>query len=169
MFASSSKVWHGLVTGGDISGPASKGIIVESVEKNSPAAEAGIKPGDVIIGLEGADMHRALDLQRALLDRKPGEKISFVLSRSGESMARRITLGSQPDLQKSPSGPVWEALGLELKPIPADEFRAVHQPRYSGGLKITAVRRTVRQPVRASGRAIYWWACTSGKRFLWIT
>ena len=43
-------------------------------------------------------------------------------------------------MQKSPTGPIWEALGLDLKPIPPEEFRLAHQTRYSGGLKITAVR-----------------------------
>ncbi len=140
MLASSNKVWHGVVAGAENPGGSSKGVVVESVEKSSPAIEAGIKPGDVITSLDGEDMHRALDLQRALLDCKPGDKIEFGLRRAGESMAKRLTLGAQPEVQKTPSGPIWEMLGLELKPLAADEFRAAHQTRYSGGLKITAVR-----------------------------
>ena len=116
------------------------GVLVESGEKSSPAAEAGSKPGDLITALDGVEMRRSLDLQRALLDRKPGEQIEVVVSRSGGSAAKRLSLGSQPEVQKSPSGPIWEALGLELKPVPPEEFRSAHQTRYSGGLKITAVR-----------------------------
>ena len=135
-----NKTWHGVVAGDENSGGTSKGVVVESVEKSSPAAEAGIKPGDVITRLDDVEIHRALDLQRAFLDCKPGDKIEIALRRSGESTAKRLILAAQPETQKTPTGPIWEALGLELKPISAEEFRLAHQTRYSGGLKITAVR-----------------------------
>jgi serine protease Do len=138
--ANVGKVWHGVVAGDENSGGSSKGVVVESIEKSSPAAEAGIKSGDVITRLDGVEMHRALDLQRAFLDLKPGDRIDIAIRRSGESMAKHLTLGAQPEVQKSPNGPIWEALGLDLKAIPAEEFRMTHQTRYSGGLKITAVR-----------------------------
>jgi serine protease Do len=138
--ANVNKVWHGMTAGSDDSTGSRSGVFVESVERSSPAAEAGIKPGDLITALDGAEMRRTLDLQRALLDRKPGDQIDVVLNRSGGSMAKRMTLVSQPEVQKTPSGPVWEALGLELKPILPEEFRTTHQTRYSGGLRITSVR-----------------------------
>jgi serine protease Do len=135
-----NKTWHGLVAAAEYPPGASKGVVVASVEKTSPAAEAGIEPGDVIASLDGVEIHRALDLQRALLDRKPGDKIELSLKRSGESIIANLTLAAQPETQKTPTGPIWELLGLDLKPIPAEEFRAAHQTRYRGGLTITAVR-----------------------------
>ncbi len=142
MLASSNagKVWHGVVPAADKSPGTSKGVVVASVEKTSPAVEAGIKSGDVITGLGGMEIRRALDLQRAFLDRKPGEKIELALMRSGESITTTLTLGAQPETQKKSAGPFWDVLGLELKPIPAEEFRAAHQTNYHGGLSITAVR-----------------------------
>jgi len=135
-----NKTWHGLVVAAEYSPGASKGVVVTSVEKTSPAAEAGIEPGDVITSLDGVEIHRALDLQRAFLDRKSGDKIELSLKRSGESIFANLTLAAQPETQKTPTGPIWELLGLDLKPIPAEEFRAAHQTRYRGGLTITAVR-----------------------------
>jgi serine protease Do len=135
-----NKNWHGIVATSENSEGDAKGLAVESVEKNSPAADAGIKSGDVITGLDSVEVRRTLDLQRALLDRKPGDKIKITLSRSGESATKRLTLAALPETQKTPNGPIWEALGMELKPIPAEEFRLAHQSQYGGGLKITAVR-----------------------------
>ena len=109
-------------------------------KRASPAAEAGLEPGDVITSLGGVEIHRALDLQRAFLDRKPGDKIELALQRSGESITKSLTLATQPETQKTAAGPIWEILGLELKPIPAEEFQANHQTRYRGGLTITSVR-----------------------------
>jgi serine protease Do len=138
--SNAGKLWHGVVPATDKSAGASKGVVVASVEKASPAVEAGIKPGDVITDIGGTEIQRPLDLQRSLLDRKPGDKIELALVRSGESISATLTLGAQRETQKKPGGQFWDVLGLELKPIPADEFRAAHQTNYHGGLSITAVK-----------------------------
>jgi serine protease Do len=135
-----AKGWHGVTPSSENSTAPSNGVVVGSIEQTSPAADAGIQPGDVITNLDGQEIKRTLDLQRALLDRKPGEKIEFVLKRSGEPVTVSLKLASQPETQKTPPQPIWDVLGLELQPIPADEFRATHQTRYRGGLKIISVR-----------------------------
>ncbi len=134
-----NKTWHGITAATEKSADAAAGVVVGSIEQTSPAAEAGIQPGDVITSLSGMEIKRTLDLQRALLDHKPGEKIEFALKRSGELINTSLTLAAQPETQKTPPQPVWEVMGLELKAIPAEEFRAAHQTRYRGGLTITTV------------------------------
>ena len=86
--ANAGKVWHGVMAGAENSRGIAKGVVVESIEKSSPAAEAGIKPGDVITRLDGVDIHRALDLQRALLDLKPGDRIDIALSAIGRIVGK---------------------------------------------------------------------------------
>lgn len=142
MLATSSvnKTWHGVVTETDSSAGTAKGLVVASIEKSSPASTAGVEPGDVITSVGGIQIHRALDMQRAFIDRKPGDKIELALTRSGESITKNMTLTGQQETQKSGSGVIWDTLGLELKTIPADEFKANYQTRYRGGLTITGVR-----------------------------
>jgi serine protease Do len=136
-----AKTWLGVALAVDDSAGASKGVVVASVEKGSPAADVGIKPGDVISKFGGVEIHRTLDLQRALLERQPGDKVELSLIRSGESVAANMELAAaRMESKKTPIGPIWDLLGLELKPIPADEFRAAHQTRYRGGLTIMNVR-----------------------------
>ena len=45
-----------------------------------------------------------------------------------------------PDGLAPKATPAWQLLGLELKPIPSEEFRQTFETRYRGGLTVTAVR-----------------------------
>ena len=62
------------------------------------------------------------------------------MRRSGNPFTLSLTLGGVPEKAVAADQPAWELLGVELKPIPADEFRKSHQTRYRGGLTVTAVR-----------------------------
>jgi serine protease Do len=135
-----NKTWHGVLPVAENAADARRGVVVGSIEETSPAAEAGIQPGDTITKLGGVEIKRSLDLQRALLDRKPGEKIEVVLKRAGESVSTSLTLAPQPETEQTPSQTIWETLGLELKSIPTEQFRSAHQTRYRGGLTIISVR-----------------------------
>jgi len=60
------------------------GALVTDVEAGSPAAAAGIRPGDVIVGMDAARFVHARELARALGKRKPGEKVTVAYQREGE-------------------------------------------------------------------------------------
>lgn len=51
----------------------SKGVLVTNVRENSPAADAGIRAGDVIVEADGSEISTELDLQRALSAKKEGD------------------------------------------------------------------------------------------------
>lgn len=130
--------WHGLGIVNDTS--AKNAIIVESVEKQSPAAQVGLQPGDTITAVGETAVERPLDFYRELLDRKAGEQVKLSFKRGGESLAASLTLAQPQTAAKTPSGPMWDLLGLELKPIPPEEFRQLYQTRYRGGLTVLDVR-----------------------------
>jgi serine protease Do len=134
-----NKTWIGMESS-TVASPLRQGMSVGAVEPKSPAAQAGLAAGDVIVGIDGAEIQRPLDFQRAMLDRKPGETIRMAVKRSGTSIDLKLTLGQTHEVAKPVSQPAWEIFGLELKPIPADEFRKTHQTRYRGGLSVAAVR-----------------------------
>jgi serine protease Do len=85
-------------------------------------------------------MHRRLDFQRVMLERKPGDVLEVSLKRSNEQILASLKLADLPETLKTPMQPSWELLGLELRSLPAEEFKAMNQTRYRGGLSIISVR-----------------------------
>jgi len=67
-------------------------VMVSSVETDSAAARAGLKPGDIIVGLDGAVIAGADDLVRALTGDKIGRKVVLDVLRGTE----RLTLTLLP-------------------------------------------------------------------------
>jgi len=53
--------------------PKDNGVLVASVEDNSPADKAGVRVGDLILSVEGKDVESIMDLRSALRDKKEGD------------------------------------------------------------------------------------------------
>ncbi len=89
----------------------------------SPAQRAGLRPGDVIVAVDG---HRVtgLDSLIAFVNKHPGNALSFVVGRNGHDLTLRVTpvdgrhvveeIGGQRVQAASPSGPPKGVIGVEL-------------------------------------------------------
>ena len=128
--------WHGLKIA---QGPPGEGVRVEAVEQGSPAAQAGLQPGDQITAVGNEKLHRALDFYRMLLERKPGDPLSLSIQRGSESQQLVLNLALHPR-RSGPAGIIWETFGLDLKPISEESFKQQYKTRYRGGLIVAAVR-----------------------------
>lgn len=73
-----------------LKGPA--GVLVQSVESNSPAEKAGIKSGDVILKFDGAKVDHANQLQALVASKAPGDKASVEIFRNGKTEDKTVTL-----------------------------------------------------------------------------
>lgn len=73
--------------------PAALGAKVVQIVEGSPAAEAGLELGDVIIGLGDRDIESASDLQADLAELEPGTRVRIRLYREGEEMTIPVELG----------------------------------------------------------------------------
>ncbi len=78
-----------------------EGALVSEVVKKSPADSAGIKEKDVIVQLGGHDISDSSELQKAVADTKPGNKVSVVVIRKGEKKTIDVVIGKQSSMKRS--------------------------------------------------------------------
>jgi serine protease Do len=105
------------------------GALVTSVEANSPAAKAGIQPGDVILALNGARIERASELPLLVAQIKPGTRVTLEVWRKGERRVVPLTVEELRVQRLAPPVPPraqGEArLGISVRSLTAEESRAV--------------------------------------------
>jgi serine protease Do len=77
--------------------PVESGALVESVEPNTGAEAAGIRLGDIIVGLGDARIESTRDLLGALRDYRPGDTVEVTVVRDGEERTLEATLGERPE------------------------------------------------------------------------
>ncbi len=80
--------------------PRPEGALVSSVEDGSPAAHAGLKPGDVILGWNGAPVDESGSLPVLVAQTKPGEHAKMKIWRNGKEQTLDITVGRMNDEQQ---------------------------------------------------------------------
>jgi putative serine protease PepD len=77
--------------------PASNsGAVVRGVVPNGPAERAGLREGDVVIGVDGLTVGDPTDIAAAIASKKPGEEVEVKIQRSGSTATLRATLGTRP-------------------------------------------------------------------------
>jgi len=71
------------------------GVLVRDLDPDSPAAEAGIQPYDVIVGIEGESIATRDDYVARIYDFRPGDQVEVQLIRDGEPMTVLLRIGRQ--------------------------------------------------------------------------
>ncbi len=71
--------------------------VVTEVAENSPAAEAGIKTGDVIVDLNGKPVPKSHDLPSLIADTPPGQKLSLKTIRDKKEQTVTVKIGELLD------------------------------------------------------------------------
>lgn len=81
-----------------------RGVEVTSVEPESPAEQAGLKKGDVILEFNGYRVDSVAQFTRLVRETPPGRSVEIVVSREGKTEKLTARLGKRP----TPSGFRWE-------------------------------------------------------------
>jgi len=71
---------------------AEQGVVIVGIARNSPAARAGLRPGDVIQQIDGRPVNSADDVQQAVDNSTIGGNLPLAVNRSG----RNVNLSVQP-------------------------------------------------------------------------
>ena len=72
------------------------GVVVVGVMRNGPAHRAGLKPGDVILSIDGKPIREARDALLAISGRKPGSRIKLDIVRDGKKIMLEATAIERP-------------------------------------------------------------------------
>lgn len=101
-----------------------QGALLTRVSPDSPAQKAGLKPGDIILQYNDAQIMRASDLLNLLNRAKPNDAFHVQIQRDGKRMLARGTLAYAPNDVRAQSGDQQDndiQLGLRLRDLTADE------------------------------------------------
>lgn len=79
------------------SGARGQGLRVRSVYPNSPAARAGLAPGDVVVAIDGRLVEGRDDFDTALASAGPGRTLVVAFRREGQERTARLTTERTPD------------------------------------------------------------------------
>ncbi|MFA9444365.1 S1C family serine protease [Egicoccus sp. AB-alg6-2] len=72
---------------------SSRGAMVDSVQDGTGAADAGLRPGDIIVAVDGEDLATMSELVAEVRRRQPGETLTLTIVRDGETIEAEVTLG----------------------------------------------------------------------------
>jgi serine protease Do len=153
-----SNLAHGL-SAHDYKQGADRKLVVDGTEPNSPAANAGLQPGDVVVKTGTVTVVDAADFERALLGKAAGEVIPVTVVRNGTQTELSLRIDNSRAVagrQKvqtamtvsstvTPAPPTatgdrtWDMLGLKLNPLPSGNPIFENQS-YRGGMIVADVR-----------------------------
>jgi serine protease Do len=94
-----------------------KGILVAQVSEGSPAQEAGLKQGDVIIAFNGKPVDQIGPFRNEVALKKPGSKQDITILRNGDRKVLTVTIGILPDKGPAAAGSPHnlEKLGMTVQ------------------------------------------------------
>jgi serine protease Do len=122
----------------DLDQPAPRSLRVEKVDPSGAADKAGLKHGDVILRAGETGVANSLDLERALLDRKNGERLPLRIRRGGAEQQIELTLQA-PQFASAANDPVWRQLGLKLSQVNSETVSRV-STHLKGGMLVSDIR-----------------------------
>jgi len=98
------------------------GALVRQVENGSAADKAGIKPGDVIVSVDGEVIQQMHDLPIRISRHKPGEKVRIGIIRAGKATTIVVKVEKMPETasKSGRAGKPQAKLGLLLRNLDAD-------------------------------------------------
>ncbi len=141
-----------------LSGPTGP-VSVARIDRDSPAAQSGLERGDELRQIGTTRIERPLDVERALLGRRPGESVPVLVSRNGADVSLDLVLSdragratavattvpsnTRPQSTSQPrtafEESTWSTLGVVLAEEPESAIRSLDL-ELNGAMRVVAVR-----------------------------
>ncbi len=114
-----------------------EGVYISEVTDASAAEEAGLQNGDVITNFDGKKVTKMSELQEAIAQHRPGDKVNVTYKRGKKENKVSVTLRNTQGTTKVMEEVDLDQMGVSLKPI-SDEDKKTLGINY--GLTINAIR-----------------------------
>ena len=142
-----ASTWHGLVAT-EVRGGSGRRLVLADVLRGSPAEEAGFLRGDEVVRVGEVEATNPIDVERGLLDVRPGSRANVVVRRGDEEKTLAIEPRRVGEAAREPVLPasnsedagdeLWKALGVQTVPVSRDYVRIVSE-NFKGGLYVREV------------------------------
>jgi len=115
------------------------GAVVSRFVKGSPAEKSGMRAGDIIVSFDGVMIRDARHLKRLIAGKKPGEKASVRIFRSGTYVESEVTVGTIPEkpLDALDAQGMEDTLGIGVRDIDEELAYRYRLPDSKGVVIVT--------------------------------
>ena len=119
------------------------GILIQQIEPDTPADQAGLQAGDVIVEFQGKSVEESTNFRNTVASIPPGSKVAIKVWRDDTYHDITLTLGelptSDPPQYASRPAPSREELGLSVMAL-SPEDAGHYGNEYDGGVVVSAVK-----------------------------
>ncbi len=102
------------------------GVVVETIEADTPAYWSDLRPADVITGVDGVEVATERDLQQQIRKKKVGQAVALSVWRDGKGLTVALKTAGLPDNirkvanpapQTDAAPPTADSLGVQLQDV----------------------------------------------------
>ncbi|AKM29628.1 peptidase [Pandoraea faecigallinarum] len=107
--------------------PKPTGALVSSIDRNGPAAKSDLKPGDVILAVNGTAIEDSAQLPEKIADMRPGQTATLTVWRNGAKQDVSVKIGAlseKKDVASADDSATHGRLGLAVRELSPQEKRA---------------------------------------------
>ncbi|MFT5533980.1 MAG: serine protease DegQ [Burkholderiaceae bacterium] len=79
------------------------GAIIAGVQRNGPADRAGMRPGDILVAVEGKPVTDTTEMLNLIAQLTPGDKAKMTVQRKLQETTLDVTIGKRPKQQQRPT------------------------------------------------------------------
>jgi Do/DeqQ family serine protease len=120
--------------------PNAEGVLINRIATDGAASDAGLKPGDVVIGINNTNVRSTSALQEYVGRFRPGEKVDVDYWRGGKKLRSNITLkdvNNSTQIARAQGNELEPELGFALRNLSREEQRKLRLQ----GVMVSSIRR----------------------------
>ncbi len=126
------------------------GVTIFNVVDNSPAAQAGLQPGDTITSVNGKPVKNGDELVEIIANTKPGNQVKLGYIRDGKDKGTSVTIADRAKLfgerlgltsdDETQGEPQESKFGITVEALTPEVAEQLNLPSSGGGVVVTDVR-----------------------------